>query len=133
MNTTLAIIKPDAVASKYTGMIIDCIEKNGFVIKNMKKITLSKKMAEDFYAIHNQQVWFAELVSFMISGPVVVIELFHTGDAIALWRQLMGTTNPANAACGTIRKMYAQDIGKNAVHGSDSVENAAREVAFFFN
>lgn len=128
---TLAIIKPDAVAAKNSGKIIDLIEKNGFEILGLGKIQLTKEHAEDFYAVHKDRPFFGELVEFMTSGPVIVLAL-EKENAVADWRKLMGETDPAKAAEGTVRKLFGKNIGENATHGSDSVENAENEVEFFF-
>ncbi len=129
---TCAIIKPDAVASGYTGQIISLIEASGFTIRSMEKRHLSKKEAEAFYEMHSARSFFAELVAFMTSGPVIVL-LLEREQGIALWRELMGTTDPAQARLGSIRKLFGRSIGENATHGSDTPESAAREVAFFFD
>jgi nucleoside-diphosphate kinase len=131
MERTLAIIKPDAVAAKHTGNIIDIIENNDFNIVRMYKTKLSRDQAERFYAIHKGKPFFEELVSMMISGPIIVLALEKDG-AIKAWRELMGDTNPANAAPGTIRNLYGISIGSNATHGSDAQATAATELAFFF-
>lgn len=131
MNITFAMIKPDAIESKNTGNIISMIELNGFKILRMQKIVLSLSQAEEFYGIHRERSFFRELIDYITSGPVVVLAL-ESVDAVAQWRNLIGATNPSNAAVGTIRKMYAESIGKNAVHGSDSQENAVIELKFFF-
>lgn len=131
MEKTLAIIKPDAVRSKKTGLIIERIEADGFVVKNMKKLQLTKKQAEAFYEIHKERPFYQELVTFMTSGPVVVMEL-EKKDAVQAWRQLMGATNPAQAAENTLRRLYGTNVGENALHGSDASETARHEVAFFF-
>lgn len=131
METTFAIIKPDAVAAKNSGKIIDIIEKNNFEILGMRKLKLSKQQAEEFYKIHNQRGWFSELITFMTSGPVVVMALAKP-NAVVEWRNLMGSTNPAEAASGTIRKLYGSNIGENATHGSDSIETSKIEIAQFF-
>ncbi|MDR3646381.1 MAG: nucleoside-diphosphate kinase [Candidatus Babeliales bacterium] len=128
---TLAIIKPDAVAAKNTGKIIDLIEHNGFEILGLGKIQLTKEHAETFYAVHAERGFFPELVEFMTSGPVVVLAL-EKENAVAEWRKLMGETDPAKAAAGTVRKLYGKSIGENATHGSDSEENAEAEIEFFF-
>jgi len=132
MQTTCAIIKPDAVRDHNAGIIIQLIEWNGFSIKEMKKMQLTAETASAFYAIHKDRSFFGELVAYTISGPVIVMALEKV-NAVNDWRALMGTTDPANAAPGTIRKMFGLNIGTNAVHGSDSAENAAKELAFFFN
>lgn len=131
MNRTFAIIKPDAVAAGNTGGIISLIEKNGFKIIAMRMQHLSRKDAEGFYAVHKGKGFFDELVAFMTESPVVLLAL-EREDAVTKWRDVMGATNPANAAAGTVRKLYATSIGRNAAHGSDSDENAAIELAYFF-
>lgn len=131
MEKTFAIIKPDAVAAHHTGMIISLIELNKFTIKGMRKVHLTRAQAEEFYAVHKERSFFGELVEYMISGPVVVMAL-EKENAIQEWRDLMGATNPAKAAPGTIRKMFGTSIGNNATHGSDAPETAAVEVKFFF-
>ncbi len=131
MNKTFAILKPDAIQDKLTGEIVKLIELNGFEILRMSKITLSLSQAEEFYGIHHGKVFFEELVQYITSGPVIILALSKQ-NAVADWRTLMGATNPANAAIGTIRRMYAQSIGRNVVHGSDSEENAKKELTFFF-
>lgn len=128
---TFAIIKPDAVAAKNSGKIIDLIEKNGFEILRMQKLQLTKKQAETFYAIHKERPFFNELVNFIISGPVIIMVL-EKDNAVNEWRNLMGSTNPAQADAGTVRKLFGTDIGKNASHGSDSPENAIIEIRQFF-
>jgi nucleoside-diphosphate kinase len=132
MQRTFAIIKPDAVAGGHTGGILALIEENGFRVVGLKRIRLSREQAEGFYAVHRERGFFSSLVTFMIEGPVVVMVL-ERDDAIAKWRELMGATNPANAAEGTIRKRYADSIERNAVHGSDAPETAAVEIPFFFS
>lgn len=131
MTRTFGILKPDAVASKKTGAILDVIEKKGFRIVGMKLIHMTRPQAEGFYAVHKERPFFGELVTFMIEGPVVVLAL-EAENAVPKWRDLMGATNPANAAEGTIRKQFAESIGRNAVHGSDSPENAEIELKYFF-
>ncbi len=131
MERTFAIIKPDAVANGHTGKIIDIILQNGFSIKGMKLKHLTRKEAEGFYAVHRERGFFAELVEFMSEGPVVVLCL-EREDAIKKWREVMGATNPANAADGTIRKLFAESVGRNSVHGSDAPETAAVEIPYFF-
>jgi nucleoside-diphosphate kinase len=131
MERTLAIIKPDAVRAKNAGKIIDRIEAEGFTIVGMKKINLSTKQAEDFYAVHNGKPFYAELVEFMTSGPVVVMAL-EKSNAIQAWRDLMGSTDPVKAAPNTLRKLYGTNVGVNATHGSDAVQTAAVEIKFFF-
>ncbi len=131
MEKTFAIIKPDAVKAGYTGKIIDRIESEGFNILGMRKMHMTKAQAEAFYAVHKERPFFGELVEFMISGPVVVMVLAKDG-AIKAWRDLMGATNPAQAAPNTLRKLYGASVGENATHGSDAPETAAVEVKFFF-
>lgn len=131
MNRTFAIIKPDAVANGNIGGIINLVEKNGFKILALRMQHLTKKEAEGFYAVHKGKGFFDELVAFMTESPVVLLALEREG-AVAKWRDVMGATNPANAAEGTVRKLYASSIGRNAAHGSDSDENAAIELAYFF-
>jgi nucleoside-diphosphate kinase len=131
MERTFAIIKPDAVASGKAGAILAAIEKAGFRIRGMKMTRLSQAQAEGFYAVHKERPFFKSLVTFMTEGPVVVLVL-EREDAIAKWRELMGATNPANAAEGTIRKQFAESIERNATHGSDAPETAAVEIPFFF-
>lgn len=128
---TFAMIKPDAVAAKNSGKIIDRIESEGFEIIAMKKVTLSQKQAEEFYAEHNGKKFFAELVSFMTSGPVILMTLSKE-NAIKAWRELMGSTNPEQAAPETLRKLYGASMSTNAVHGSDAPESAAREIRLMF-
>lgn len=128
---TLSIIKPDAVEGQHIGEILAMIEKAGLRIVEMKMLHLTKAQAEEFYAIHKERPFFGELVEFMTRSPVVV-SVLEGEDAVAKYRQVMGATNPAEAAEGTIRKAFAKDVGENSVHGSDSPENAAKEIAFFF-
>ncbi|MGB5966223.1 MAG: nucleoside-diphosphate kinase [Sulfurimonadaceae bacterium] len=131
MERTLSIIKPDAVAKGVIGKILSRFEDNGLRIAATKKLQLSRQDAEAFYAVHAERPFFKDLVDFMISGPVVVTVL-EGDDAMKMNRDLMGATNPAEAEAGTIRADFAESIDANAVHGSDSVENAAVEIAFFF-
>jgi nucleoside-diphosphate kinase len=131
MERTFAIIKPDAVANGHTGKIIDIILQSGFTIRGMKLKHLTRKEAEGFYAVHRERGFFNELVEFMSEGPVVVLCL-EREDAIKKWREVMGATNPANAADGTIRKLFAENVGRNSVHGSDAPETAAVEIPYFF-
>ena len=131
MEQTLSIIKPDAVAKNAVGKILDRFESAGLEIAATKKIQLSRADAEAFYAVHKERGFFRELVEFMISGPVVVTVL-RGENAMAKNRELMGATNPKEAAAGTIRADFAESIDANAVHGSDSVENATNEINFFF-
>jgi nucleoside-diphosphate kinase len=131
MERTLSIIKPDAVAKGVIGKILSRFEDNGLRIAATKKLQLSQQDAEAFYAVHAERPFFKDLVEFMISGPVVVTVL-EGENAMQINRDLMGATNPAEAEAGTIRADFAESIDANAVHGSDSVENAAIEIAFFF-
>ncbi len=131
MEQTLSIIKPDAVAKNVIGQILARFETAGLRIAATKKVQLSQADAEAFYAIHAERPFFKDLVEFMISGPVVVTVL-EGENAMAKNRELMGATNPAEAEAGTIRADFAESIDANAVHGSDSVENAKNEIAFFF-
>ncbi len=128
---TLAIIKPDAIQAKNSGKIIDKIEQEGFDIIALKKIHLTKDQAENFYDIHKGKGFFDELVEFVTSGPVIVMVL-EKENAINAWRDLMGSTDPMQAASNTIRKLYGTDKGKNATHGSDAPETAKQEIKFFF-
>ena len=128
---TLAIIKPDAVERHLAGKIIQRIEDEGFQIRAMRRIHLSKAQAEGFYAVHRERPFFADLVAFMTSGPCLPMAL-ERDDAVATLRAVIGATDPAEAAPGTIRKLYAESKGRNAIHASDSDENAVREVGFFF-
>ncbi|WP_103579662.1 nucleoside-diphosphate kinase [Campylobacter concisus] len=131
MQRTLSIIKPDAVKKNVVGKIIDRFESNGLRIAAAKKIQLSKCDAKEFYAVHKDRPFFNDLVEFMISGPVVVMVL-EGENAVAKNRELMGATNPKEATPGTIRADFADSIDANAVHGSDSLENAVNEINFFF-
>jgi nucleoside-diphosphate kinase len=131
MERTFAMIKPDVVAAKNSGKVIDIIEKNGFTIVGMEKTRISKARAELFYAVHKERPFFGELVDFVTSGPVIILAL-EKDNAIKAWRDLMGATNPANAAEGTIRKLFGTNVGVNAAHGSDAPETARLELALFF-
>jgi nucleoside-diphosphate kinase len=131
-NRTFTMIKPDATAKGYTGAITDMIVKAGFSIKAMKWIKLTAEQAGEFYAVHKERPFYGELVEFMSSGPIVAA-ILEKDNAVADFRKLIGATNPAQADEGTIRKLYAASIGENAVHGSDSDENAAIEGDFFFS
>ena len=131
MESTLSIIKPDAVAKNVIGKIVDRFESNGLRIAAMKKVQLSEMDAKAFYAVHASRPFYGELVKFMISGPAVVMVL-EGENAVAKNRDLMGATNPKEALKGTIRADFADSIDANAVHGSDSLENAKNEIAFFF-
>lgn len=132
MEQTLSIIKPDAVKKNVIGKIIDRFENNGLKIVAMKKLALDKATAGNFYAIHKDRPFFNDLVEFMISGPVVVMVL-EGENAVKKNRELMGDTDPKKATKGTIRADFAESIDANAVHGSDSLENAKNEIAFFFS
>lgn len=132
MEQTLSIIKPDAVKKGVIGKIVDRFESNGLRVAAMKKLALSKCDAEAFYGVHKERPFFKDLVDFMISGPVVVMVLEGDG-AVLKNRDLMGATNPKEAKAGTIRADFADSIDANAVHGSDSLENATTEIQFFFS
>lgn len=129
---TLCIIKPDAVERNLTGAILAMIQSAGLKVVGMKMLQMSAQQAGGFYAVHKERPFFEDLCDFMCSGPIVVAAL-EGEDAVKRYRELMGATNPANAAEGTIRKKYAQNIERNSVHGSDSLENAAIEIAYFFS
>jgi nucleoside-diphosphate kinase len=131
MERTLAIIKPDAVGKQHSGAIIGRIEAAGFTIRAMRKLWLSKAQAEGFYAVHRGRPFFPSLTEFMSSGPVIVLALEADG-AIKTWRDLMGATDPAKAAPGTLRAEFGGSIGDNATHGSDAPETAAFEIGYFF-
>jgi nucleoside-diphosphate kinase len=131
MERTFAMIKPDAVANGHAGKIIDMILGAGFKIAGMKLKHLSLKEAQGFYAVHSARPFFGELTEFMSEGPVVLLVLEKEG-AIKAWRDLMGATNPANAEAGTIRKLFAESVGRNSAHGSDAPETAAVEIPYFF-
>jgi nucleoside-diphosphate kinase len=131
MSRTLAIIKPDAVGNGHTGRIVAHLEDAGFRIVGMKLTELSRERAGEFYEVHRERPFYGELVEFMSSGPVVVMAL-EADDAVRKYREVIGATDPAEADEGTVRKLYAESKGRNAVHGSDSDENAAQEIAFFF-
>jgi nucleoside-diphosphate kinase len=131
MQRTFSIIKPDAVQNGLAGKVLSSLEAGGFKIAGLRMIHMSQQEAETFYGVHKERPFFSGLVKFMTSGPVVVMALDRE-DAVVKLREIMGATNPANAAEGTIRKLYAESIERNAIHGSDSPENAAIEVNFFF-
>lgn len=131
IERTLSIIKPDATRKNLVGKIVARFEEEGLRIAAARKVWLSRREAEGFYAVHKARPFFGELCDFMSSGPCVVMVL-EGDDAIARNREIMGATNPANAAEGTLRKLYADSVGENAVHGSDSAENARIEIAYFF-
>ncbi|MEK7409287.1 MAG: nucleoside-diphosphate kinase [Acidobacteriota bacterium] len=132
IERTLAIIKPDAVAAGRAGQILSIIEEAGFRILAMRLLRLTRAQAEGFYAVHREKPFFQPLVSFMTEGPVIVMAL-EADDAIRKWREVMGATNPANAAEGTIRKRFGASIQSNATHGSDAPDTAAFELAYFFS
>ena len=129
---TLAIIKPDAVSRRLAGRIIARIEEAEFQIRAMRRVHLSKREAEGFYAVHRERPFFASLTDFMSSGAAIVMVL-EASDAIRKWRTLMGATDPAKADNGTIRKQFGTNIERNAIHGSDGPETAAFEIGYFFN
>ena len=131
-NQTFGIIKPDAVSAGHTGSIVKKILDNGFKIRGLKLIHMTTKQAEGFYAVHRERPFFAGLTEFMSSGPCVVMALEKEG-AVKSWRDLMGATDPAKADAGTLRKEFGGSVGENAVHGSDSDENAAIEISYFFS
>jgi nucleoside-diphosphate kinase len=131
-NLTFGIIKPDAVGAGHTGSIIQRILENGFKVRGLKLIHMTRQQAEGFYAVHRERPFFPGLVEFMSSGPCVVMALEKEG-AVKAWRDLMGATDPAKADAGTLRKEFGGSVGENAVHGSDSDENAAIEIAYFFS
>ena len=132
MERTFAIIKPDAVAARFTGRILQRIEAEGFQIRAMRMVNLSKAQAEGFYAVHRERPFFPSLTAFMSSGPAVVLAL-EAPDAIKKWRTLMGATDPAKAEAHTLRKEFGQSIENNATHGSDAPETAAFELGYFFS
>ncbi|MCA1635001.1 MAG: nucleoside-diphosphate kinase [Acidobacteria bacterium] len=131
-NLTFGIIKPDAVRGGKTGAVLQRITDGGFKIRAMKLIHMTKKEAEGFYEVHRERPFFGELTTFMSSGPCAVLALEREG-AVKAWRDLMGATDPAKADAGTLRKEFGGSLGENAVHGSDSEENAAIEVSYFFS
>jgi nucleoside-diphosphate kinase len=128
---TLAIIKPDAVQRRLAGRIIQRVEDEGFQIRAMRRVQLSTRDAEGFYAVHKERPFFASLTAFMSSGPAIVMVL-EASDAIRKWRTLMGATDPAKADPGTLRQEFAESIERNATHGSDAPETAAYEIGYFF-
>ncbi len=132
MERTFAIIKPDAVAARFTGRILQRIEAEGFQIRAMRMVHLSQAEAEGFYAVHRERPFFGSLTSFMSSGPAVVLAL-EAPDAIKKWRTLMGATDPAKADAATLRKEFGRSIENNATHGSDAPETAAFELGYFFS
>ena len=131
VERTFSIIKPDAVAAGNAGAILALLQKAGFKIIGMRQTRLSEAQAQAFYAVHKERPFYAGLVKFMTEGPIVVLAL-ERENAVKQLREVMGATNPANAAEGTVRKLYATDIERNAIHGSDAPETAAVELAFFF-
>ena len=132
-NLTFGIIKPDAVRGGKTGAIIQRITDGGFRIRGLKLIHMTLEEAEGFYAVHRERPFFPELTAFMSSGACVVLALEKEGEAVKAWRDLMGATDPAKADASTIRKEFGGSLGENAVHGSDSEENAAIEISYFFS
>jgi nucleoside-diphosphate kinase len=130
-NRTLAIVKPDAVQTGKTGAIIAHLQREGFIVRAARLVRLSQAEAGAFYEVHRGRPFYGELVSFMTSGPCLPMAL-ERDDAVAHYRQVIGATDPVEAAEGTVRKLFAESKGRNAVHGSDSDANAAREIAFFF-
>jgi nucleoside-diphosphate kinase len=132
IEQTLSIIKPDATSRNITGQVNSIIEKSGLKIIGQKRIKLTKETAGKFYEVHKERPFFQDLVSFMVSGPVIV-QVLQGENAVALYRKVMGATNPQEAEAGTIRKEFAISIEANSVHGSDSIENAKKEIAFFFS
>lgn len=131
MNQTLAIIKPDAVAAGKAGRILAHLEGAGFTVRALRMTRLTREQAGAFYAVHRERPFYAELVEFMTSGPCIPV-LLEAGDAVSRLRETIGATDPAEAAEGTVRRLYAESKGRNAIHASDSDENAAVETAFFF-
>jgi nucleoside-diphosphate kinase len=132
MERTFAIIKPDAVARGQAGQILAMVEASGFKLRALRMLQMTQAHAEGFYAVHRKRPFFRSLVTFMTEGPVIVMAL-EREDAVKAWRDLMGATNPANAAEGTIRKKFAASVERNCVHGSDAPETAAVELGFFFS
>lgn len=132
VERTYAMIKPDAVKNGHVGGILSIIQEQGFKMVGLKQKTISRPEAEAFYAVHKERPFYGSLVTFMSEGPSVLLVL-EREDAIKKWREIMGATNPANAADGTIRKLFAESIERNAAHGSDGPETAALEIPFFFS
>ena len=132
IEQTLSIIKPDATSRDITGQVNSIIEKSGLKIIGQKRIKLTEETAGKFYEVHKERPFFKDLVSFMVSGPVIV-QVLQGENAVALYRKVMGATNPQEAEVGTIRKEFALSIEANSVHGSDSIENAKKEISFFFS
>ncbi len=131
MERTLLIIKPDAIEDLHVGDIISIIEKKGIIIKKIKMETFSKERAEGFYGIHRDQPFFGRLIEFMVSGPIIAIVLEHN-NCVEYVREIVGATDPKEAAEGTIRQLFARNVTQNAVHASDSIENAKTEISFIF-
>jgi nucleoside-diphosphate kinase len=131
LERTLCIIKPDAVEKRKGGAILQRIEEGGFRVLALRMVHLTRPVAEGFYEVHRQRPFFGELVQFMTRSPVIVAVL-ERENAVTAWRDLMGATDPAKAAAGTIRKQFGSNVGENATHGSDSADNAKREIAYFF-
>jgi len=131
MERTFSIIKPDAVKSGKAGLVLAKLEEHGFKVLGLRMVHLSKETAERFYGVHKERPFFGSLVTFMSEGPAIVMAL-EREDAVKKLREVMGATNPANAAEGTVRKLYADSIERNAIHGSDAPETAKEELAFFF-
>jgi nucleoside-diphosphate kinase len=131
VERTLCIVKPDAVEKRTTGAILARIEEGGFRILAVRMAHLARPVAEGFYEVHRQRPFFGELVQFMTRSPVALVVL-ERDNAVVAWRDLMGATDPAKAANGTIRKLFGANVGENATHGSDSLDNAKREIAYFF-
>ena len=132
IEQTLSIIKPDATSRNITGQVNSIIEKSGLKIIGQKRIKLTKETAGKFYEVHKERPFFQDLVYFMVSGPVIV-QVLQGENAVSLYRKVMGATNPKEAEAGTIRKEFALSIEANSVHGSDSIENAKKEISFFFS
>jgi nucleoside-diphosphate kinase len=132
VERTFSILKPDATSRNLTGAINAIIEKSGLRIVAQRRLRMTREQAETFYAVHRERPFFGELVTFMISGPVVV-QVLEGENAIARYRDVMGATDPAKAADGTIRKLHAKSVGENSVHGSDAADTAAKEIAQFFS
>ena len=131
MERTLAIIKPDAVAGGHVGAILQRVESGGFALRGMRLVRLTRAEAEGFYAVHRDRPFFDSLTAFMSSGPAIVLAL-EADDAIRRWRELMGSTDPAKAASGSLRREFGSSIERNATHGSDAPETAATELGYFF-
>ena len=131
VERTLCIVKPDAVEKRKAGAVLQCIEEGGFKILALRMMPLPRPVAEGFYEVHRSRPFFGELVQFMTRSPVVVAVL-EREDAVLRWRDLMGATDPGKAAAGTIRKQFGSNVGENATHGSDSLDNAKREISYFF-